>query len=174
MYWYDGGKLPPQELFKDVTLTTKDDDGKKVPPPCQSGVLLIGDKATMYAAGDYAEQGIQIVGDRTKWRSNIRRAPATKRNGSTRCAIRSKPAMSNFPDYAGPLTETILLGNLAVWKRGRVEWDPVNLKPLNDPSLAKIVRPRVPRRLRSVAVDAAAAVIARTRKRCAERSRRLV
>ena len=25
--------------------------------------------------------------------------------------------MSNFPDYAGPLTETILLGNLAVWKR---------------------------------------------------------
>ena len=23
--------------------------------------------------------------------------------------------MSNFPDYAGPLTETILLGNLAVW-----------------------------------------------------------
>jgi hypothetical protein len=51
-----------------------------------------------------------------------------------------KPAMSNFHDYAGPLTETILLGNLAVWKRGRVEWDPVNLKPLNDPSLARIVR----------------------------------
>jgi len=24
-------------------------------------------------------------------------------------------ARSNFPDYAGPLTETILLGNLAVW-----------------------------------------------------------
>ena len=23
--------------------------------------------------------------------------------------------MSNFPDYAGGLTETILLGNLAVW-----------------------------------------------------------
>ena len=33
------------------------------------------------------------------------------------CAIRTgKPAMKfNFPDYAGPLTETILLGNLAVW-----------------------------------------------------------
>ena len=46
---------------------------------------------------------------------------------------------ANF-DYAGPLTETILLGNLAVWKRGRVEWDPVNLKPLNDPSLARIVK----------------------------------
>ena len=29
-----------------------------------------------------------------------------------------EPAMSNFPDYAGPLTETILLGNLAVWADG--------------------------------------------------------
>jgi hypothetical protein len=49
--------------------------------------------------------------------------------------------MSNFPNYSGPLTETILLGNLAVYKRGKVEWDPVSLKPLNDASLAKIVRP---------------------------------
>ena len=49
--------------------------------------------------------------------------------------------MSNFPDYAGPLTETILLGNLAIYKRGRVEWDPVQLKPLNDASLMHIVHP---------------------------------
>ena len=65
---------------------------------------------------------------------------AMKRNGSCAMRDKSKPAMSNFADVAGPLTETILLGNLAVWKRGRVEWDPVNLKPLNDPALAKIVR----------------------------------
>ena len=38
---------------------------------------------------------------------------------------KNKPAMSNFPNYSGPLTETILLGNLAVYKRGKVEWDPV-------------------------------------------------
>jgi len=49
--------------------------------------------------------------------------------------------MSNFANYSGPLTETILLGNLAVFKRGKVEWDPVNLKPLNDSSLEKIVKP---------------------------------
>ena len=54
---------------------------------------------------------------------------------------RKKPATSNFPDYAGPLTETILLGNLAVYKRGRVEWDPVQLRPVNDPSLMRIVHP---------------------------------
>ena len=31
------------------------------------------------------------------------------------------PATSNFPDYAGPLTEVILLGNLAVWAADKGE-----------------------------------------------------
>ena len=53
-----------------------------------------------------------------------------------------KPATSNFPDYAGPLTETILLGNLAVWVGGgkRVEWDAKELKCTNMPELASIVK----------------------------------
>jgi predicted dehydrogenase len=51
MYWYDGGNVPSPELFKDVTLEVEI-DGRKVPPPAPSGVLLIGDQATMYAAGD--------------------------------------------------------------------------------------------------------------------------
>ena len=34
MNWYDGGNLPANELFKGVTLTTKDDKGKEVQPPC--------------------------------------------------------------------------------------------------------------------------------------------
>ena len=44
------------------------------------------------------------------------------------------PAMSNFPDYAGPLAETVLAGNLAVWladQKGagpKVEWDAQQLK----------------------------------------------
>ena len=58
-------------------------------------------------------------------------------------AIKGGPeATSNFKDYAGPLTETILLGNLAVWDGGRIEWDPKNLKVTNKPddALASIVR----------------------------------
>lgn len=31
--------------------------------------------------------------------------------------------MSNFPDYAVPLTETILLGNLALWCGEPLQWD---------------------------------------------------
>lgn len=138
MYWYDGGNLPSRELFSDVTLET-DSNGKKVPPPASSGVLLIGDKATMYAAGDYAELGTQTIGAE-ELDVDYPKSPGHEKEWFIAMSDPSKPAMSNFPNYAGPLTETILLGNLAVWKRGRVEWDPVNLKPLNDPELEKIVR----------------------------------
>jgi predicted dehydrogenase len=142
MTWYDGGNLPDRSLYKGVTLTTKTDDGKEIPPPHQSGVLIIGDKATMYAAGDYAEQGIQLVGDDVKELDvDYPKSPGHEREWFNAMKDPKKPAMSNFPNYSGPLTETILLGNLAVYKRGKVEWDPVSLKALNDPSLQKIVHP---------------------------------
>ena len=54
--------------------------------------------------------------------------------------------MSNFADYAGPLTETILLGNLAVWMAAtgdgeKIEWDPKELKVKNIPGLETIIQP---------------------------------
>ena len=51
------------------------------------------------------------------------------------------PAVSNFPGYAGPLTETVLLGNLAVWCGKRVEWDAKHLKATNAPEAEPLVRP---------------------------------
>jgi predicted dehydrogenase len=139
MYWYDGTNQPPSEVFEGVTLTVEDDD-KEIPPPYQSGVLLVGDRAKMYAAGDYAERGIQIVGDVEELKVDYPRSAGHEKEWFDAMRDPKKPAVSNFPDYAGPLTETILLGNLAVWKRGRVEWDPVNLKPTNDSSLERIVK----------------------------------
>ncbi len=139
MHWYDGGQVPPSELFQGLKLEAEF-EGKKYPPPCPSGVLLIGDKATMYAAGDYADAGIEVIGEPAEVSNEYPRSVGHEKEWFVAMRDKSKPAMSNFADYAGPLTETILLGNLAVWKRGRVEWDPVNLKPLNDPSLARIVR----------------------------------
>ena len=42
--------------------------------------------------------------------------------------------MSNF-DYAGRLTETVLLGNIALRAGKKVEWDGVNMKVTNfDPA----------------------------------------
>ena len=60
---------------------------------------------------------------------------------------------SNFANHAGPLTETILLGNLAIWaapkagvKGEKIEWDAKNLKitnldQLKTPGVADLVKP---------------------------------
>jgi hypothetical protein len=71
-------------------------------------------------------------------------------------------AHSNFIDRAVPLTETILLGNLAVWAAAKggadgemgdwgekVEWDAVNLKVTNldslkTPKVADLIKPNYP------------------------------
>ena len=49
--------------------------------------------------------------------------------------------MSNFPDYAGPLTEVMLLGNLAVWSGAKVQWDAANLKVTNINGLESMIKP---------------------------------
>ena len=56
------------------------------------------------------------------------------------------PAMSNFADYSAGLTETMLLGNLAVWvadkgKGQRVEWDAKNMRSTNVAGLEPIIKP---------------------------------
>ncbi|MDO5581494.1 MAG: Gfo/Idh/MocA family oxidoreductase [Planctomycetia bacterium] len=61
---------------------------------------------------------------------------------------------SNFPNHAGPLTETILLGNLAIWTASepgvqgeKIEWDAANIKVTNLDKLktkgvAELVHPK--------------------------------
>ena len=102
MYWYDGGQLPPQELFDDVTL--KVERGGKELKPDSSGVLIIGDKAKMYAAGDYADNGIEIIGAE-ELDVEYPVAPVTRTaqtggksgSGLRRCEIRRKPQPATSP-----------------------------------------------------------------------------
>ena len=62
-------------------------------------------------------------------------------------AVRGGPAAwSNFPEFAGPLTETVLAGNLAVWTASepglgpKLEWDSANLRVKNHAGLERLVR----------------------------------
>ncbi len=128
MVWYEGGNLPPKELIPAELLP---EDGK-VP---SSGSLVIGDKGVLYTPGDSGSGGHIIGGvdvgsvkypvSPGHWEEFVR-------------AIRGgEPAMSNFPDYASELAETILLGNLAVWAEGdKVEWDAKNMKVKNGNAVA--------------------------------------
>lgn len=149
MHWYDGGFVPETSMFDDFSLEVRRGD-RRIKPD-ESGCLIIGDKAKLYAAGDYADRGIEIVGadpmevdyPKSEGRGNEEsRHVAEWINGIHNP---DQQPTSNFPDYAGPLTETILLGNLAVWKASQpdvpatVLWDAKNLKP-DDPALERIVR----------------------------------
>ena len=49
------------------------------------------------------------------------------------------PAGSNF-EYAGPFTETVLLGNLAIRTGRRLDWDSANLRVTNLADANRFVR----------------------------------
>ncbi|MEI8375233.1 MAG: Gfo/Idh/MocA family oxidoreductase [Planctomycetota bacterium] len=131
VFWYDGGKRPPVGLFQ----------GRN---PGGAGALLVGEKDSIFSPGDYCDH-FEFISKKP-----VPDVPFVKSPGHFQEWVRAikggEPAMSNFPDYAGPLTETILLGNLAVWaaasgKGEKVEWDPKELKVKNLTGLEEIVRP---------------------------------
>jgi predicted dehydrogenase len=133
LMWYDGGKLPDQALLGDAKMES-------------SGALVIGDKGKLYAPGDYAERGIQMLGGIEKPKVEWEKSPGHFEEW-VRAIKGGKPARSNFNDYAGGLTETVLLGNLAVWAAKepgtgkKIEWDAKKMTATNAPEVAHIIKP---------------------------------
>jgi predicted dehydrogenase len=130
--WYDGGKRPPQHLFQGVEQTKT------------SGCLVVGEKGTLFSPGDYAETYQLLGGIEDPADVDFVESPGHFEEW-VRAIDGGPPAVSNFPEYAGPLTENILLGNLAVWAAAegtgkKIEWDAANLKPSNAPELETIVK----------------------------------
>jgi len=66
----------------------------------------------------------------------LRRVKGTHQEDFFRACRGGEPATSNF-DHAGPLTELVLLGNIAVraGQGHRVEWDSVAMRCTNMPEL---------------------------------------
>jgi predicted dehydrogenase len=130
--WYDGKKKPPKSVFGDKDLP-------------DSGALVVGEKDTLHAQGDYCERFSLLSGSDAP-DVDFPRSPGHFEEFVA--AIKGGPAaMSNFPDYAGPLTETILLGNLAVWagkgpdtEGKKLMWDSHNLRATNAPEVDVVIR----------------------------------
>ncbi|HEX3727484.1 MAG TPA: Gfo/Idh/MocA family oxidoreductase [Pirellulales bacterium] len=135
MVWYDGGNKPAPDLF----------DGEQV---SDTGVLLIGDKGKLFAPGDYCEKGYKLLGGATDQQVEFEKSPGHFEEFARAIRGEIPQARSNFADYAGPLTETILLGNLAVWAAAdadtpgkKIAWDAKSLKPTNAPECESVVTP---------------------------------
>jgi len=131
MVWYDGGKRVPEELL----------EGEKM---SRSGCLVIGEKGKLYSGNDYGS-GYKLLAGAEEPEVEFERSPGHFQEW-VRAIKGGQPARSNFPDYATPLTETVLLGNLAVWTAAegegpKVQWDAKNLKSTNVEGLEEIVKP---------------------------------
>ncbi len=155
MYWYDGGEKPDRDLFPKRSQI-KDKNGKEIVADTRAyarllntGSLVVGDKGSFFSPGDYGQDARHtglLSGDKYTLVGDIEQEvefPESPGHFTELAnAIKGGPApISNFPNYAGPLTETILLGNLAVYADGKkIEWDAKNMVPTNAPEVAHIVR----------------------------------
>ena len=110
-----------------------------------SGAIIIGEKGKLYVPGDYGEGKIQLSGvdeieaDYIESPGHFAEWVREIKGGAQ--------ATSNFPHYAVPLTETVLLGNLAIWMATepntpgkKIEWDAKNLTATNAPEVAELIK----------------------------------
>lgn len=147
--WYDGGKRPETDAFKKAEEVARkrqkdDEEVKKLNGKMVSGCFVLGDKGWLLSPGDYAGDGLYMPQEELPEVDYVR-SPGHFEEW-VRAIKGGKPATSNFPDYSGPLTETVLLGNLAVWAASepgegkKIEWDAKNVKATNAPEVMHVVK----------------------------------
>lgn len=134
--WYDGGKKPDAALAKEKSLP-------------DNGYILIGSKDTLFVPS-YWGRGSFLSGAKMEDFGSIketlpRLAGADKDNDRAQheewiqaCKGQGR-ALANF-DYAGPMTESVLLGNVALRMGKRIEWDAKALKVTNAPEAAQYIK----------------------------------
>jgi predicted dehydrogenase len=148
LHWYEGkrdGKkvLPPEELLTRLL--------RKGETLADSGSILVGDKGVLFSPNDYGAQfrltpdkdfeGIQTAKPE-KGPEGVPGDPDAFMKKEWADAIRAgKPALaSSHFDYAARLTETMLLGNIAVRFGGqKLEWDAAKLRFTNSEDATKLV-----------------------------------
>lgn len=148
--WYEGSKdgkrvLPPKELLSKVMK-----EGEKL---SDSGSILVGDKGILFSPNDYGayfsltpEKAFSDVKNKSKPEKmpigvgdNEEDAFMKKEWAEAIKANKPKTAYSNF-DFAAQLTETMLLGNIAVRFSGqKLEWDAAKLVFTNSPKATSLV-----------------------------------
>lgn len=132
LYWYDGGLLPepPAELEENRELDPED------------GVIFVGDKGKMLVTGWGGEHPRLLPESRN--RDYRRPAPTLPRSVGHHkewvMACKGGPATRSNFDFAGPLTEAVLLGSVCIRNGGsKLLWDSENLKFTNDPDANKLL-----------------------------------
>ncbi len=122
LVWYDGGLRPQRPAGLPEQATMGD-----------NGTLLIGEHGFILGNTVFPEARAREVGDIP---STLPRSPGHYQEWISACKG-GPPAGANF-NWAGPLAETVLLGNIALRRelrekltRCKLQWDSANLKFTN-------------------------------------------
>ena len=137
MTWYDGGKLPPADLFH----------GEPVPDQ-DGGSLMIGSGGALLTRtwhGGQSDADMFVLLPREKFKDYPFPAPSLPRVKSHHhewvSACRGEGhTLSNF-GYASVLTESLLLGNLALRLGKDIEWDAASMRATNAPEADRFIHP---------------------------------
>jgi hypothetical protein len=132
LHWYDGGLVParPQEL----------DDGRELNR--EDGLLFVGDKGKMLVEG-WGGSSPRLIPEKrmqeyTRPAKTLPRSIGHHKEWIEACKT-GTATRSNF-DFAGPLTEAVLLGTICVrMGGGKLIWDSEKLKITNVPEANKYI-----------------------------------
>jgi predicted dehydrogenase len=131
MYWYDGGLRPPRPVELELQTT--------LPP---NGVLYVGDRGKIFHkdSGDHPKLiPLSRMRGFNRPEKTLPRVNGSHQQEWIDACKGGKPACSNF-DYSGPLTEVVLLGNLALRTQGRLMWDGPNMRVTNNDAANQFVK----------------------------------
>jgi predicted dehydrogenase len=133
-HWHNGGENEYRKVIEPIL-----DDGKKLE---WAGLVIVGSRGKLHATGHNAtfrllpEASFQGA-DRQQPKS-LPHSPGHEMEWIRACRG-EKPAWSNF-DYSGPLTEFLLLGNVATLVEGPIEYDPAAGKITNSAEADRLLR----------------------------------
>ena len=130
MHWYDGGKRPSAELI----------GGGQV---AKNGAIVVGDRGTMYSI-EWTGADWHLLPEE-KFRDYRPPEPSVPRSSGHHAewiaACKGGPAaFCNFVDFAAPLTEVMLLGNLALRTGQKIEWDAQAMRVKGRPKADEFIR----------------------------------
>jgi hypothetical protein len=131
MHWYDGGLKPPRP----AELGPEDEW-------LVDGVLYVGDKGKIMHRSHGGKPTLIPLSRMENFKRPAETIPRIKggheQNWIDACKGGS-PACANF-DYSGPLTEVVLLGNLALRTEGPLLWDGPNMRVTNNESANQFIQ----------------------------------
>jgi len=130
MHWYDGGKRPSADLI----------GGRGV---AKNGAILVGENRTMYSiewtGADWHLLPEDKFRDYRPPEPFLPRSPGHHAEWIAACKG-GPPAFCNFVDFAAPLTEVMLLGNLALRTGQKIEWDAEAMRANGCPQADELIR----------------------------------